>query len=73
MAKVIRNIEITEEEVQILLKVCGLINSLTEELEITSASFFDELNDIFIYDGQNLNGKTIRDDYAEYEFKIVDK
>lgn len=77
MAKVVRNIELTEEESQILIKAYDLVKYLANELNLTSASFFDKLDDICSYEdistGQYLNGKVIEGDYDDYEFKIVDK
>ena len=75
MAKVIRNIEITEEEAQILVKACALIESLTNELEMTSAYFFEQLGDICdkFTTARCLGGEVITDDYDDYEFKIVNK
>jgi len=77
MAKVVRNIEITEEEAQVLVKACSLVNDLTNELSMTLASFFDKIDDMCLYNnvstGQGLNGKFITDDYSDYEIKIVDK
>lgn len=79
MAKVVRNIELTEEESQILVKACALIRSLVDggDLGMTSINFFEQLDDIYSYNdistGQDLNGKIIEDDYDDYEFKIVDK
>lgn len=75
MAKIVRNIEITEEEAQVLVKACTLIESLTNELEMTSSYFFEQLDDICdkFTTARLLNGEVITDDYDDYEFKIVDK
>lgn len=77
MARVVRNIELTEEESQILIKAYNLIKYLANELDLTSASFFDKLDDVCSFDdvstSSDLNGKIIESDYDDYEFKIVDK
>lgn len=76
MAKVVRNIEITEAEAQILVTACALIDSLTSELEMTSAYFFEQLGNICdkCTTARCLGGEVITDDdYDNYEFKIVDK
>ena len=76
MAKVVRNIEITEEEAQALVKACTLIDFLADkELEMTAVDFFEQLSDICdkITIGQSLSGEVITDDYDDYEFKIVGK
>lgn len=79
MAKVIREIELTEEEAQTLLKAVAIIKNLTDELGMTSARFYDKFENICIYDddsvsvGQDLNGKFIGYDYDNYEFKILER
>jgi hypothetical protein len=77
MAKVVRNIELTEEESQILVKAYDLVRYLANELDLSSVSFFDKLDDMCSFDdmttGSDLNGKIIEGDYDDYEFKIVDK
>lgn len=75
MARVVRNIELTEEEAQILVKAYTLVDDLTDKLSMTPPSFFEKLGDMYddISTGQDLNEKIIEDDYDDYEFKIVDK
>ncbi len=75
MAKVVKNIEITEEEAQVLVKACTLIDFLTHELNMTAVDFFEQLSDICdkITIGQSLSGEVIIADYDNYEFKIVGK
>ena len=77
MAKVIRNIEITEEEARALVKAYSTINSILDDLSITSDKLLEQLENICYNvttgQSQSLNGETISDSYDDYEFKILER
>ena len=75
MARVVRNIELTEEEAQALVTAHNVVNNLLDDLAIDEEKFFDQLDDICnrVTTGQGLIGEIISDSYDNYEIKIVDK